>query len=585
MFSAAQKHSTPSKSPSLFNSGQSTPFIQPKLDVGKPGDKYEVEADKAADQIVAKNNESSTPFFPATPAIQKQSEEGVQKQDTQETEIQQQPVVDSITPGVQLKENNNIQKAEEEEIQQQEESGQGGEELQMMAGEESVQQMHEDTLQTKESSDITPTLPTLQKMATEDVQSMEDEEVQEKEEEEVQTLQKQGSGDEGNTSSVENNLNNSRGGGSPLDTNTKGEMESGFGADFGGVRVHNDSNAVQMNQQLGAQAFTSGNDIYFNEGKYSPESDSGKHLLAHELTHTVQQGASSSANVQAKVQSNPSTPQIQKQNGGDGNGDQNGQQNNQQGGQQNQNNDQQQGNQNNNQNSNQNNNQNTGNGQNQGNNNNQPNQQNNQNPNNPNTGNNQQQPNTNDDQANTPNQGNQNVNGDNTNGNNTNAPNGNSNPQQGNQQGAGGGQQQGGQQEGGGTAGAPVAFPTFEAFTAFVTQRKQAVEGFYRERNTAIDTFIRVERERAINQINAEIRRLRETKTSVIGSIDRTFRTVETAINTKRNTEIENTRQTAETELKRIDTITTEKQKLVKDKGELKAQAVITGGNEQANIA
>jgi Domain of unknown function (DUF4157) len=41
---------------------------------------------------------------------------------------------------------------------------------------------------------------------------------------------------------------------------------------------------------LNAQAFTVGNDIYFNSGKYAPESDSGRHLLAHELTHTVQQG-------------------------------------------------------------------------------------------------------------------------------------------------------------------------------------------------------------------------------------------------------------------------------------------------------
>ena len=62
-----------------------------------------------------------------------------------------------------------------------------------------------------------------------------------------------------------------------------------------------------MNQELGSQAFTNGNDIYFNEGKYNPESDSGKHLLAHELTHTVQQGASpSSNNVQQK-------PEIQKE--------------------------------------------------------------------------------------------------------------------------------------------------------------------------------------------------------------------------------------------------------------------------------
>ena len=87
-----------------------------------------------------------------------------------------------------------------------------------------------------------------------------------------------------------------------MNHDTKNEMESGFGTDFSGVRIHNDSNAVQMNQELGSQAFTNGNDIYFNEGKYNPESDSGKHLLAHELTHTVQQGASPSSN---NVQQNP----------------------------------------------------------------------------------------------------------------------------------------------------------------------------------------------------------------------------------------------------------------------------------------
>ncbi|WP_460201186.1 eCIS core domain-containing protein [Scytonema sp. NUACC21] len=37
-------------------------------------------------------------------------------------------------------------------------------------------------------------------------------------------------------------------------------METRFGADFSSVRVHTDSNAVQMNKELGAQAFTHGND-------------------------------------------------------------------------------------------------------------------------------------------------------------------------------------------------------------------------------------------------------------------------------------------------------------------------------------
>jgi hypothetical protein len=88
---------------------------------------------------------------------------------------------------------------------------------------------------------------------------------------------------------VENQINSSRGGGNSMDHGTQSFMESRFGTDFSSVKIHTGSKAVQMNRELGAQAFAVGNDIYFNEGKYSPNSDSGKHLLAHELTHTVQQ--------------------------------------------------------------------------------------------------------------------------------------------------------------------------------------------------------------------------------------------------------------------------------------------------------
>jgi len=90
-------------------------------------------------------------------------------------------------------------------------------------------------------------------------------------------------------SHVESQINSSRGGGSSMDNGTKNFMESRFGTDFSDVKIHTGSQAVQMSRELNAQAFTVGNDIYFNEGKYSPNSDSGKHLLAHELTHTVQQ--------------------------------------------------------------------------------------------------------------------------------------------------------------------------------------------------------------------------------------------------------------------------------------------------------
>ena len=70
---------------------------------------------------------------------------------------------------------------------------------------------------------------------------------------------------------------------------TRHFMESRIGADFSKVNIHTDGRAVQMSKDLKAQAFTVGHDVYFNSGKYSPDTKEGKHLLAHELTHVVQQ--------------------------------------------------------------------------------------------------------------------------------------------------------------------------------------------------------------------------------------------------------------------------------------------------------
>ncbi|MFD1163838.1 eCIS core domain-containing protein [Hwangdonia seohaensis] len=107
---------------------------------------------------------------------------------------------------------------------------------------------------------------------------------------------------------IEKTLNSSKGGGNPLSNSVKSEMETGFGTDFGKVNIHTDAKAIQMNKQLNAQAFTHGNDIYFNQGKYNPSSSQGKHLLAHELTHTVQQGAVNTS-VQRKLTVEDEYPQ------------------------------------------------------------------------------------------------------------------------------------------------------------------------------------------------------------------------------------------------------------------------------------
>ena len=115
---------------------------------------------------------------------------------------------------------------------------------------------------------------------------------------------------------VENQINNSRGKGSSMDNETRTFMESRFGTDFSEVKIHTGSQAVQMSRELNAQAFTVGNDIYFNAGKYNPSSENGKHLLAHELTHTIQQTGS----IGRKLQKSSSSGSSDDDSGGGGSG-------------------------------------------------------------------------------------------------------------------------------------------------------------------------------------------------------------------------------------------------------------------------
>jgi len=196
------------------------PFIQPKLNIGQPGDRYEVEADAMADKVVNNSKIKDN--------IQKQSE-------TSEEEIQQKPLAVSITPLVQKQ----SETSEEDNVQAKCAECDNEEQVQRVEEEEAVQA----------KSDVTEASPR----------------------------------------AIETNLKSSKGEGSRLPDALKNEMESGFGADFSQVNIHTNSNAIQMSKQIQAQAFTHGNDIYFNKGKYNPSSKKGKHLLAHELTHAIQQ--------------------------------------------------------------------------------------------------------------------------------------------------------------------------------------------------------------------------------------------------------------------------------------------------------
>jgi len=204
--------------------------LQPKLTIGRPGDKYEQEADAMANAVVNQN---------AGQQVQQKEQEvsQLQRQEMEEEE------------GVQAKLNVQRQAApEEEEVQ-------AKLQVQRQAAPE------EEEVQAK---------PELQKQ---------------EEEEEVQAK----SNNSAAGSSLSGKLQSSRGSGQALPKKTQTEMSAAFGHDFSDVNIHTNSESAQMNQDLNAQAFTHGKDIYFNQGKYNPESTSGKHLLAHELTHVVQQ--------------------------------------------------------------------------------------------------------------------------------------------------------------------------------------------------------------------------------------------------------------------------------------------------------
>mgnify|MGYP001336248637 CR=1 FL=1 len=231
------------------------PFFQPKLSIGRPGDKYEQEADAVAEQVVNGQGQA--------PAVQRKGISAIQrtslatpledeKLGTAEARVEKDKLVQE-KPEVQRMESEEeepvqMMEGEEEEVQMQEEEE---EPVQMMEGEE------------------------------EEVQMMEGEE-------EVQMKAETGSGT--TSPGLGSRIKNTVGKGRPLPGNTRAEMETAFGVNFGGVNIHTDSQAMQMNKELGAQAFTHGKDVYFNSGKYRPESTEGKRLLAHELTHVVQQG-------------------------------------------------------------------------------------------------------------------------------------------------------------------------------------------------------------------------------------------------------------------------------------------------------
>jgi peptidoglycan hydrolase-like protein with peptidoglycan-binding domain len=213
-------------------------FFQAKLEVNKPGDQFEKEADAAANAVVNKSN--------SKPLLQQKKISGIQRLSTP-TEDERLGTNESRMEKDKEVQTKLIQKANAEP-------------------EEKKDQKIKPPDMEKEKKKKTP----------------------------VQTKQESGAGQA--STKLSSRLENNWGSGKKLPANTLNEMGSSFGADFSEVRIHNDNEAAELNREINAQAFTHGKDIYFNEGKYKPETSSGKELLAHELTHTVQQTGTTQLN-------------------------------------------------------------------------------------------------------------------------------------------------------------------------------------------------------------------------------------------------------------------------------------------------
>ncbi len=211
-------------------------IFQAKLSVNKPGDKHEKEADNVADAVTDKDKDM--------PAIQRLSTSAEdEKLGTNDARMEKDKQIQE-KPAKEKKEESDKKAQKEDDNEKQQNKGK------LKKPEEEKEKKKGGNVQRKADTGGEAKAP------------------------------------------LANKIKDSTGKGGSMQENTLNEMNQSFGKDFNDVSIHNDAEAHDMNKELNAQAFTQGKDIYFNEGKYDPDSKEGKKLLAHELTHVVQQNKS-----------------------------------------------------------------------------------------------------------------------------------------------------------------------------------------------------------------------------------------------------------------------------------------------------
>ncbi len=284
--------------------------LQTRLKVGTPGDRYEKEADEVAEKVVSQNKGINSTSFSSETQVQAQflkTQSGlaqtmgekeeetaqakfIQKQGQQEedklqkqTEKEEEPVQTSFLQKQAEEEEAQtslIQKQEEKEEEPQAKFIQNKEENSM------VQKMEEEEeAQTKQEKNSVSNF--VQCMTASVMLKASPKQSSSKHKRGASESTEKESGAKFNFSSL---LDKTKAGGRPLDNNTRDFMGQKLGYNFSGVRIHTGADAETLCRHLNAQAFTVGNHIYFNIGKYRPDTDVGLKLLAHELVHVIQQG-------------------------------------------------------------------------------------------------------------------------------------------------------------------------------------------------------------------------------------------------------------------------------------------------------
>jgi hypothetical protein len=290
--------------------------LQAKLRIGQPNDKYELEADRVADQVMRMPepkgslvNGHSSFGKQVTPLIQRQEQPEEEEEKNQEEEeeqiqtkpigdqimrvpetscpecneeekeapIQTKPIADQITPLVQRQADEEEEPVQTKLIQRQE-TGEEEEPIQTKLLQRQETEKDEESVQTK----------LIQRQASPEEEENVQTKLQRQEEEE--SVQSKPSASVGSKSpstmtTVAARAIATKGQGERMNPYTRDKLESRMGVDFSDVRVHSDSTAREAAAGLNAKAFTHKNHIWLGQGQ--TQNDLG--LMAHETSHVIQQ--------------------------------------------------------------------------------------------------------------------------------------------------------------------------------------------------------------------------------------------------------------------------------------------------------